>query len=111
MGIKRLRTHPFWKYALNKYVIILVLFAVWILFLDANAWLTTQRDIDQQLRESEQNAEFYMRGIARDSARIARLNDSLGLEKFARERYLMKRENEEVYIIQHPDSVKNEEND
>ena len=47
-----------------------------------------------------------MKGIARDKAKIAALQDSAGLEKFARERYLMKRENEEVFIIQHPDSIK-----
>jgi cell division protein FtsB len=73
--------------------------------------MTSHRSIDEQLSEKKQNADFYMKGIARDQARIATLNDSLGLEKFARERYLMKRDNEEVFIIQHPDSVKTKENE
>ena len=73
--------------------------------------MTSHKSINEQISEKEQNANFYMKGIARDQARIASLKDSLGLEKFARERYLMKRDNEEVFIIQHPDSVKNKENE
>jgi cell division protein DivIC len=111
MGLNKLKANPYWKFFSNKYTLITLFFAVWILFLDANAWMTSHRSIDEQLSEKKQNADFYMKGIARDQARIATLNDSLGLEKFARERYLMKRDNEEVFIIQHPDSVKTKENE
>jgi cell division protein FtsB len=111
MGLKNIKTNPWWRFFSNKYTLITIFFGVWILFLDANAWMTSHRSIDQQISEKEQNADFYMKGTARDQARIASLKDSLGLEKFARERYLMKRDNEEVFIIQHPDSVKTKENE
>ncbi|MEO9952171.1 septum formation initiator family protein [Nonlabens sp.] len=111
MGLKQLKTNPWWIFFSNKYTLITIFFVIWICFLDANAWLTSHREIDQQLAEKQENAEFYRKGIARDKAKIASLQDSLGLEKYARERYLMKREHEEVFIIQHADSVKTEENE
>jgi hypothetical protein len=111
MGIKDLKKNQWWIFFSNKYTIISILFVIWILFLDANAWMTSHRQIDKQLSEKQENAEFYRKGIARDKARIISLQDSLGLERFARERYLMKRENEEVFIIEHPDSVKTNTNE
>ncbi|MGJ8685522.1 MAG: FtsB family cell division protein [Nonlabens sp.] len=108
MTFKELKQTRFWKILTNKYVLISIIFLVWILFLDASAWLTSHRELDQQIAEKEQNVEFYKRGIAHDQEKIRSLKDSAGIEKFARERYLMKRENEEVFIIQHADSLKKE---
>ncbi|AGC78481.1 cell division protein FtsB [Nonlabens dokdonensis] len=111
MGLKNLKTNPWWRFFSNKYTIITILFAIWILFLDGSAWTTSHRQINKDLAEKQENADFYRKGIARDKAKIAALQDSAGLEKFARERYLMKRDNEEVFIIQHPDSVKTKSNE
>lgn len=108
MTFKELKQKRFWKIISNKYVLISIVFVIWILFLDASAWLTSHRELDQQIAEKEQNVEFYKRGIQRDQNRIKTLKDSAGIEKFARERYLMKKENEEVFIIQHADSLKKE---
>jgi len=106
MTLKELKSKWWWRTLTNKYVLISLVFAVWILFLDANAWFTSQRELDQQISEKEENIAFYRRGIAADQEKIATLKDSAGIEKFARERYLMKKENEEVFIIQHEDSIK-----
>lgn len=97
------------KWYFNKYFLIGVVFIIWILFLDSNAWLTSHRELDKQIADKEQTADFYMRGIAADKARIKQLQDSAGLEKFGRERYLMKRENEEIYLIEYADSIKEED--
>lgn len=97
------------KWYLNKYLLITVFFIFWIGFLDTNAWFTSHRALDKQIAEKEQTADFYMRGIAADKARIKQLQDSAGIEKFGRERYLMKKANEEVYIIEYADSIKAED--
>jgi cell division protein FtsB len=94
------------KVLTNKYLLILVLFGVWILFLDGSAWLTSHREINRQIAEQEEDVLFYKRGIARDSAKLKQLRSAQGLETFARERYLMKRDNEEVFIIEFEDSLK-----
>lgn len=106
MTWKELKNKKYWKIATNKYVLISAVFVVWILFFDASAWLGPQRDLDQQISEKEQTKAFYKKGIAADKKRIKQLQDSSGIEKFGRERYLMKKENEEVYIIEYTDSVK-----
>jgi cell division protein FtsB len=94
------------KILTNKYLLILVFFTVWILVLDGSAWLTSHREINQQIAEQEENMRFYRRGIARDSAKLKQLHSDTGLETYARERYLMKRDNEEVFIIEFEDSLK-----
>ena len=48
----------------------------------------------------ERTISFYQLKIASDKATIDKLGDSLQLERFARETYLMKRENEDIYIIE-----------
>lgn len=103
-----IKQNKYWKFFTNRYVLISIIFIIWILFLDANAWLTSHKELDSQIAQKEQNIDFYKRGITRDQNKIKTLNDSAGIEKFARERYLMKRENEEVFIIQHADSLKKE---
>ncbi|AZQ44472.1 FtsB family cell division protein [Nonlabens ponticola] len=111
MKWKDLKQQWYWKYATNKYILITIVFVIWMLFLDGNAWLTSHRAMDKKIQEKEQTADFYMRGIARDQERIKQLKDSNGIEKFARERYLMKRDNEEIYIIEYADSIKNEDDE
>lgn len=106
MTWKDLKKNKYWKVASNKYLLITLVFLVWILFFDASAWLGPQRDLDQQISEKEQTRDFYKKGIEADKQRIKQLQDSTGLEKFGRERYLMKKDNEEVYIIEYADSLK-----
>lgn len=106
MTWKDLKKNKYWKVASNKYLLITLVFLVWILFFDASAWLGPQRDLDQQISEKEQTRDFYKKGIEADKQRIKQLQDSSGLEKFGRERYLMKKDNEEVYIIEYADSIK-----
>ena len=105
MGLQQLREKKWFKIIGNKYVLILLLFAVWMLFLDSNSWLV-HRELDQQMNELEENKTYYREQIQKDTAIINSLNDPDELEKFAREKYFMKRENEEIYIIEYADSLK-----
>lgn len=106
MTWRELKKNKYWKVGTNKYLLISIVFLVWILIFDSSAWLGPQLDLNQQITEKEQTRDFYKKGIAADKQKIKQLQDSAGLEKFARERYLMKKENEEVYIIEHADSLK-----
>ena len=94
----KLLTHiPSW--IKNKYFITTALFAVAMLFLDKND-LFTRMDRDRQLRELLQSKEYYTTRIAAEKAELdqMRTNPAI-LEKYAREKYLMKRDNEDLYII------------
>ena len=72
---------------------------IWFLFFDQNN-LIQQYRLQKQLREFRQEKEYYKREITRDSIAVDNLKNNPGeLERYAREKYLMKKENEEIFII------------
>ena len=105
MGFKELREKRWFKIISNKYVLILLVFGIWMLFLDSNSWLV-HNELDEELDELNNNKAYYQKEINKDKAIIEGLNDSAELEKFAREEYFMKREGEEIFIIEYEDSLK-----
>ena len=100
MKIKQLFRNRWFRIASNKYVLVLAAFIVWMAFLDSNSWLI-HRELDLEIEDLEKNRDYYVNEINKDKAIINSLNDSLELEKFARQEYFMKRENEEIYIIEY----------
>jgi len=102
---------PVFAIFFNKYVLIILIFMIWILFLDTNSWLI-HRELDQEIKELKDNKEYYKKEIVTDQKNIKSLKDSTELEKFAREEYFMKRDNEEIFIIEYKDSIpKNDKDD
>jgi len=89
-------------------VLILILFIVWMLFFDTNSYLI-HNELDSDINALEENAEFYQNEIDHDKTFIKKMEDSNEMEKFAREKYYLKKENEDIYIIEHEDSIKKEE--
>ena len=87
------------KYLRNKYFIAIALFIIWILFFD-NYNLIRQSRIKKDIKELEENKLFYTKEIKKDSTEFHDLlNNKEKREKFAREKFLMKKENEDLYII------------
>ena len=87
------------NYLKNKYLIAIVLFIVWITFFD-NFNLIKQSKIKKNINQLEENKKFYIQEITKDSTEYYDLlNDAEKREKFAREKFLMKKEDEDVYII------------
>jgi hypothetical protein len=73
----------------NKYFITILIFGVWMLFFDNNNFIA-------QFRLSR----YYLSEIQKDRQACYELRtDTLTLEKFGREQYLMKRDNEDIYLI------------
>jgi cell division protein FtsB len=89
----------------NVFILILTVFIVWMLFFDANSWLI-HHELNNDIESLENEKEYYKREIEKDNKAIKKLSTSEGIEKFAREEYYMKRENEEIYIIEYDDSLK-----
>ena len=83
----------------NKYLIALVVFLVWLLIFDRNSLIDRVKYIRSR-QEMEAQKQFYLERIEEDTRRLNELKtDRDNLEKFAREQYLMKRENEDVFVI------------
>ena len=97
---------PWLKIVSNKYLLISLLFAVWMLFLDNYSYMD-QRQINKQIDELQDNKKYYQDEIKKDNQSIKLLKNQDQVEKYAREKYYMKRENEEVYIIEYEgDTIK-----
>lgn len=99
MTFKRFKEYKIVKFISNRYVLILTVFLVWMLFFDENSYLV-HSEFNKEIKELEKANEFYKKTILKDKQTIKNLQDSLELEKFAREQYLMKRDNEDIYIIE-----------
>jgi len=83
----------------NKFFLVTVVFIVWMLFFDKND-LYSQYKQRQQLNKLEQDRDFYTKETAQVSKELDELtSDPQKLEKFAREKYLMKKANEDIFVI------------
>ena len=69
-----------------------------MLFLDSNSYLI-HRDINAETEKLEQNKQYFEQEIIQDEKLLNQLQTPEGKEKYAREKYYMKRENEDIYII------------
>ena len=99
MTINTLKNNKVFKILTNIFVLIFIPFMIWMLFFDENSYLV-HRKFNNEIKDLESTVSFYKTKIAEDKATIIKLNDSLQLERFAREQYLMKKENEDIYIIE-----------
>lgn len=83
----------------NKYFLVSLAFLVWMLFFDRND-LLSQYEYQSQLNKLQEEKEFYQKETAQVKKDLEELTtDMKKLEKFAREKYLMKKDNEDVFII------------
>ncbi|MBX3242768.1 MAG: septum formation initiator family protein [Chitinophagaceae bacterium] len=83
----------------NKYAIATAAFVVWLVFFDHND-LFTQIERTNELRQLENGKSYYSEQIENIREELAGLqSDSASLEKIAREKYMMKKDNEDLYII------------
>lgn len=104
---QKIKNNKYFKFFTNVYVIILIPFLIWMAFFDENSYIT-HRKFNNEIKDLESTISFYKDKIAKDKATIKKLEDSLELERFAREKYLLKKENEEIYIIEFDSLKKND---
>ncbi|MES2544802.1 MAG: septum formation initiator family protein [Bacteroidota bacterium] len=90
---------PWLKFLSNKYLLILIFFIVWMVFLDNYSYLD-QQVLDKQIEELEDNKKYYQDEIKKDQENIKHLKNPDQVEKYAREKYYMKKDSEDIYIIE-----------
>lgn len=84
----------------NKYVLTSVGFTVWILFFDARDFITSHFREKGELRKLEQSKKYYEQQITTTQHELEQLKSNPALlEKYAREKYLMKKDNEDLFLI------------
>ncbi len=100
----------FFKPFKNIFILILIVFVIWMLFFDSNSWFI-HNELNTEIDDLEAEKEYYKKEIEKDNKAIKKLSTEEGLEKFAREEYYMKREKEEIFIIEYEDSLKTKKDD
>ncbi|MCK4920195.1 MAG: septum formation initiator family protein [Bacteroidales bacterium] len=83
----------------NKFLVAFILFFTWVLIFDQNN-LIERIKLIREVNQLEDDRDYYFDRIGIDSARLIELKTSPdNLEKFAREQYLMKKKDEEIFVI------------
>ena len=70
-----------------------------MIFLDNYSYFG-HRILDHQIEDLEDNATYYKEEIKKDQENIKQLKNSEQIEKYAREKYYMKKDSEDIYIIE-----------
>lgn len=83
----------------NKYFLTVIAIITWLLFFDKND-VVTQWDLIQKCRKLEKERDYYISEIENNKAQLNDLQTNMeSLETLAREKYLMKKDNEDVYVF------------
>jgi|TARA_R110002072_G_scaffold178442_1_gene334484 cell division protein FtsB len=78
-------------------------------FFDTNSFFIHQ-ELNDDIKKLENNKKVYQEEIKNDKVFIEKMKDSNEIEKFAREKYYLKKDDEDIFIIEHEDSIKNKNN-
>ena len=97
--IKIIKNSKFFKLFSNIYILITTVFLIWILFLDSNSVVVNIK-LKSQINDLENKINQLQKEIEIDKKLIATLKNLDSLEKYGREKHFMKKQNEEIYIIE-----------
>lgn len=83
----------------NKYFITFIVFVLWLIFFDKNDFFT-QAELNRQLKKLSDEKKYYQTEIEKNKIFTNELKNNMqSIEKYAREEYLMKRDDEDIYLI------------
>lgn len=83
----------------NRYAISILAFVFWLAFFDQHN-LINQIELRSELYQLETDKEYYFNEIIEIREDLDELlSDNAKLEKFAREKYFMKKSNEEIFVF------------
>ncbi|MFM9008448.1 MAG: FtsB family cell division protein [Bacteroidota bacterium] len=84
----------------NKYALTFIAFLIWMAFFDRNDFIVQYR-YRSELKALEADKAYFTEQIAQNKRDMEDLmSDPEHLEKYAREKYLMKKDNEDIFLIE-----------
>ncbi len=89
----------FKKYINNKYFYTALAFVVWMFFFDSDN-LLVQIGLSRKIKNLENQKAYYSKEIAKNKSALNALQyDTTKLEDYAREKYFMKKDNEDIFVV------------
>ena len=110
MSWKEFKEKKWFRLFRNAYILVLTIFVVWMVFFDTNS-LMIHWELRKEVQKLERQKEFLETEIEKDQEILKKLSKPEELEKYARENYYMKKENEEIFLIEYEDSLKQKKNE
>ena len=101
------------KFVWNRYFILTIAFAVWMIFFDQNSFFV-HRELDKQIKLLEVDESYYQEHLDTEAEKLNQLNSNPAeIERIAREKHFLKKDDEDIFIIQQekvakPENKKNE---
>ena len=84
----------------STYGVIIILFIIWMIFFDSNS-LIIHNELNNDINELYEQKSYYEKEIVKDNIELKLIQSDSGLEKYAREKLFMKKDNEEVFLIEY----------
>ena len=98
----------FTKFFKNPMVFIVLIFVIWMIFFDTNS-LIIHNELSNDIDKLNKQKKYFIKEINKDKSELKLLQTDSGLEKYAREKLFMKKENEDIFLIEYDTLRKNEE--
>ncbi|MAQ00027.1 MAG: septum formation initiator [Flavobacteriaceae bacterium] len=83
----------------STYSIIIILFIIWMIFFDSNS-IIVHNELNHDIGKLNEQKMFYINEINKDNKELDLIQSDTGLEKYAREKLFMKKDNEDIFIIE-----------
>ena len=100
MKFNKIKDNKVFKIVSNRYFIIYISFVIWMVFFDENSFFV-DRKFNKTIDKLEADKDYYLKEIEKDTNKINELEDPDKLDEFARQKYNMKKENEDIFIIEY----------
>ena len=84
----------------STYGIIIILFIIWMIFFDSNS-LIIHNELNNDINELDNQKSYYEKEIGKDNIELQLIQSDSGLEKYAGEKLFMKKDNEEIFLIEY----------
>ena len=98
------------NYIFNRYTIISACFIIWMIFFDQNSYLT-HLELDKQIENLEQDEAYFKTRLEEEEKKLKVLTENPAkIERIAREKFYLKKDNEDIFIIQEETHKKTPEN-
>lgn len=81
------------------WIVTIILFVIFVAFFDPGRNLIDRMRLKEDIHELKEQRDYYLEKITADSTLIENLKSDDFLEQYAREKYLMKREGDVIYIV------------
>ena len=106
MNFKNVKNNKYSRLLINKYVWVGLFFVIWMTFLDTNS-LLVHYELNDEIDKLETRKSYYQNELKSDKKQIRSLQEPFQIEKYAREIFYMKKPDEDIFIIEFEDSLKN----